>query len=103
VLAPQTSLQDLGELARLARVFISSDTGPLHLAAAIGTPCIGLFGPVAGSRNGPYGGRHVCVEPPAALRPAWDDRKTDTLAMAGIEVDAVLAATQSLLSRAQAA
>jgi lipopolysaccharide heptosyltransferase I len=103
VLAPQTSLQDLGELARLARVFISSDTGPLHLAAAVGTPCIGLFGPVAGSRNGPYGRQHVCVEPPAALRPAWSDRKADTLAMAGIEVDAVLAATQSLLSRAQAA
>lgn len=103
VLAPQTSLQDLGELARLAQVFISSDTGPLHLAAAVGTPCIGLFGPVAGSRNGPYGRGNVCVEPPAALRPAWSDRKDDALAMGGIEVDAVLAATQSLLSRAQAA
>jgi hypothetical protein len=43
------------------------------------------------------------VEPPAALRPAWDDRKTDTLAMAGIEVDAVLAATKNLLARSQAA
>jgi hypothetical protein len=43
------------------------------------------------------------VEPPAALRPAWDDRKTDTLAMAGIEVDDVVAAATSLLARAQAA
>jgi len=103
ILAPATSLQDLGELARLARVFISSDTGPLHLAAAVGTPCVGLFGPVPAARNGPYGRQHVCIEPPAALRPAWRDRKTDTAAMNGIEVDAVLAATRTLLARQHAA
>ena len=103
ILAPQTTLQDLGELARLARVFISSDTGPLHLATAVGTPCVGLFGPVPGSRNGPYGPQHACVEPAAPLRPAWEDRKTDMLSMHGIEVDAVLAATQNLLARSQAA
>lgn len=103
ILAPQTSLQDLGELTRLARLFISGDTGPLHLAAAVGTPCVGLFGPVPGSRNGPYGRHHVCVEPPASQRPSWDNRKTDTVAMSGIEVDAVLAATESLLCRARAA
>lgn len=103
ILAPQTTLQDLGELARLARVFLSGDTGPLHLAAAVGTPCVGLFGPVPGSRNGPYGRQHVCVEPSAALRPAWGDRKTDMLSMLGIEVDAVLAGTLTLLARSQAA
>jgi hypothetical protein len=43
------------------------------------------------------------VEPPASQRPAWDNRKTDTVAMSGIEVDAVLAATESLLCRARAA
>lgn len=103
ILAPPTSLQDLGELARLGRLFISGDTGPLHLAAAVGTPCIGLFGPVPGSRNGPYGRQHVCVEPPPALRPAWDDRKTDTLSMHGIEVDAVLTAAAAVSARARAA
>lgn len=103
IVAPATSLQDLGELCRLARLFISADTGPLHLAAAVGTPCVGLFGPVPGSRNGPYGPQHICVEPPAALRPRWDDRKTDTAAMGGIDVDRVVAAAESLLSRAQAA
>jgi hypothetical protein len=103
ILAPPTTLQDLGELSRLARVFVSGDTGPLHLAAAVGTPCVGLFGPVPGSRNGPYGPQHACVEPAAPLRPAWDDRKTDMLSMQGIEVDAVLAATTNLLARSQAA
>ena len=103
LMAPQTTLQDLGELARLASVFISGDTGPLHLAAAVGTPCVGLFGPVPGSRNGPYGRGHACVEPPALLRPAWGDRKTDTLSMQGIEIADVLAATHTLLARSQAA
>jgi heptosyltransferase I len=102
ILAPQTSLTDLGELCRLARVFISSDTGPLHLAAAVGTPCVGLFGPVPAKRNGPYGSIHQTVEPPVSLRPAWEQRKTDTVAMGGIEVDRVVASVAALLSRAAA-
>ncbi len=100
VMAPQTSLQDLAELCRLSAVFISSDTGPLHLAAAVGTPCVGLFGPVPASRNGPYGAGHVCVEPALELRPAWNNRKRDTLAMAGIGVEEVVAAVGPLLARA---
>ena len=103
VVAADTSLQDLGELFRLSRLVISADTGPLHLAAAVGTPCVGLFGPVPAARNGPYGPEHVCVEPPDAVRPSWDDRKTDTQAMAAIEVDAVVAATEQLLARSRAA
>jgi len=103
IVAPPTSLQDLGTLARLARLFVSGDTGPLHLAAAVGTPCVGLFGPVPAERNGPYGAGHAAVEPPATLRPEWRDRKTDTLAMAGIDVDRVLAACDRLLRRADAA
>ncbi|MFM7206997.1 MAG: glycosyltransferase family 9 protein [Planctomycetaceae bacterium] len=103
VLAPQTTLQDLGELARLARVFISGDTGPLHLAAAVGTPCVGIFGPVPASRNGPYGRGHACAEPVPELRPAWNNRKTDTLSIQAVQVDDVLAAAGNLLARSQAA
>jgi lipopolysaccharide heptosyltransferase I len=101
VVAPPTSLQDLGSLCRLARLFISGDTGPLHLAAAVGTPCVGLFGPVPAYRNGPYGQIHATVEPPAALRPTWENRKTDTLAMTGIEVDRVVAACEHLAFHGQ--
>ncbi len=101
--APATSLQDLGELCRLARAFVSGDTGPLHLAAAVGTPCVGLFGPIAASRNGPYGGGHVCVEPPPEMRPPWHERKTDMAAMRAIAVDRVVAATETALARSRAA
>jgi heptosyltransferase-1 len=103
VAAPATSLQDLGELCRLSRVFVSGDTGPLHLAAAVGAPCVGLFGPVPASRNGPYGRGHVCVEPPADARPPWDERKTDMAAMRAIDVDLVVAATETAIARSQAA
>lgn len=102
-LAPPTSLQDLGELCRQADLFISGDTGPLHLAAAVGTRCIGLFGPVPATRNGPYGRQHVTVEPPPDVRPRWEDRKTDTQAMAAISVEAVLAAVGTAIDRASAA
>jgi len=103
VVAPPTTLQDLGVLSRLSRLFLSGDTGPLHLAAAVGTPCVGLFGPVPADRNGPYGSIHTTVEPAAGLRPRWEDRKTDALAMAGIDIDRVVAACERLLARAQAA
>lgn len=101
--APPTTLQDLGELCRLARMVISSDTGPLHLAAAVGTPCVGLFGPVPAKRNGPYGPGHRVVEPAVSLRPAWADRKTDRVAMDAIDVDSVVAAASAVLARSAAA
>ena len=102
-LAPATSLQDLGELCRKARLFVSGDTGPLHLAAAVGTPCVGLFGPVPARRNGPYGIEHVVVEPSSSARPCWKDRKTDTESMASISVDQVVTAVESTLDRSNVA
>jgi lipopolysaccharide heptosyltransferase I len=62
-LAPPTSLTELAALARRASLFVASDTGPLHIAAAVGTPCVGLYGPMSGQRNGPYGPRHVILQP----------------------------------------
>ena len=69
-----------------------------HLAAAVGTPCVGLFGPVPATRNGPWGAGHVTVEPPAGARPPWHERKTDTRSMAAIDVAAVVSAAATLLS-----
>jgi lipopolysaccharide heptosyltransferase I len=53
--APSTQLEDVLALAREARLFVSGDTGPMHLAAAVGTPVVGLFGPTSPTRNGPWG------------------------------------------------
>ena len=58
---------------------IGSDTGPLHLAAALGTRVIGLYGPTNPARNGPYGQIANCVE-----------TFTTTKSMSDIMVDAVM-------------
>lgn len=60
-LAPATSLLVLTALMRRARLFIGSDTGPLHLAAAVGTPCVGMYGPTRPEVCGPYGTGHIVL------------------------------------------
>jgi lipopolysaccharide heptosyltransferase I len=57
ILAPATDLDELTALLRRSALLVGSDTGPLHLAAALGTPCLGLYGPTPARRNRPYG-RH---------------------------------------------
>lgn len=54
-LAPPTDLRELAFLLQHARVVVGGDTGPLHLAAALGTKVVGLYGPTDPRRNGPYG------------------------------------------------
>ncbi|MEN6406542.1 MAG: glycosyltransferase family 9 protein [Thermoguttaceae bacterium] len=61
-LAPKTTLSELAALARRARLFLGSDTGPLHLAAAVGTPCVGLYGPWPKDIHGPYGPQHIALQ-----------------------------------------
>jgi len=54
IVAPKTSLTDLVALARHASLMISGDTGPLHIAAALGVPVVAVFGPTDPERNGPW-------------------------------------------------
>lgn len=54
VRAPETALGDLLALSSRAAVMVSGDTGPVHLAAAMGTPIVGLYGPTWPERNGPW-------------------------------------------------
>jgi ADP-heptose:LPS heptosyltransferase len=52
--APPTGLHDLLALSRAASLMVSGDTGPLHIAAAVGTPIVSIFGPTDPNRNGPW-------------------------------------------------
>jgi len=54
-LAPPTDLPALVALLRRASAVVGADTGPLHVAAALGVPSVGLYGPTLIERNGPYG------------------------------------------------
>ncbi len=96
VVAPKTSLTELAELARLSKLFLASDTGPLHIAAAIGAPCIGLFGPTWGDEAGPYGAANISLQSPKLPGPR-SMRKGDNSAMLAIEVDEVCRACSRIL------
>jgi lipopolysaccharide heptosyltransferase I len=56
-----TTLLELVELSRRARLMVAADTGPLHLACAAGVPVVGIFGPTDPARNGPWSPRDVTV------------------------------------------
>lgn len=84
LLAPATDLAALTAVLRRASVVVGGDTGPLHVAAALGVPCVGLYGPTDPARNGPYGVGH------RALRSA-DGR------MSSLAPDGVLSAVGALL------
>ncbi len=55
------TVSQLIELTRRAELFIGGDTGPMHLAAALGVPVVGLFGPTNPQRNGPWGTRNIVL------------------------------------------
>jgi heptosyltransferase-1 len=60
-LAGATSLAQLAGILRQARIAVTTDTGAMHLAAALGTPVTALFGPTAPWRTGPFGDGHQVV------------------------------------------
>jgi heptosyltransferase-1 len=61
-LCGKTGLKDLIALFRRLRVVITNDSGPMHLAAALGTPVVAVFGPTDPARTGPYGPGHVVLQ-----------------------------------------
>ncbi|MGE3316127.1 MAG: glycosyltransferase family 9 protein [Planctomycetaceae bacterium] len=60
-LAGKTSLKQLAALLASVNVVLTNDSGPMHLAAAVGTPVVGLFTCTSPVRSGPPGTQHQCV------------------------------------------
>lgn len=61
LIPPPTTLPQLGALFRRCAFVVSNDSGPMHIAAAVGTPVLGIYGPTNPSLQGPYGSGHVVV------------------------------------------
>jgi heptosyltransferase I len=62
------SVEQLIAITRRVKLAIAGDTGPLHLACALGRPVVGIYGPTDPSRNGPYGTRFKVLRSPESRR-----------------------------------
>lgn len=93
---PTTVVQFIS-LARRARLFIGGDTGPLHLAAAVGAPVVGIYGPTDPARNGPFAADDIALSNCGPIN--HTRRESSPAYLAGISVEAVVAAAEKRLKR----
>lgn len=99
VLAPPTTLPELASVLRRARMFVGSDTGPLHIAAAGGTPCVGLHGTTRPADSGAYGAHHIHVQKRYQEGSSRERRRANNDAMLEIDVESVVAGCEQLLTQ----
>jgi 3-deoxy-D-manno-octulosonic-acid transferase/heptosyltransferase-1 len=95
--AGKTTLTELAALYEKAALVISTDTGPMHLAAAVGTPVVALFGPTAPWRTGPYGTGHQIITAELECSPCFKRRCETTDCMYQISVKQVMAAVKKII------
>ena len=98
--APQTTLADLLALCSRASLMVSGDTGPVHIAAALGTPIVGLYGPTWPERNGPWHPSDVVVSRATTCECHHKRRchRAGTMCINEISVDEVFTAVTQRLS-----
>jgi heptosyltransferase-1 len=99
IVSPKTTIADLVALARRAALMVSGDTGPTHIAAALGTPIVGIYGPTRPARNGPMSPLDVTVSRDASCQCHHLRRcKLDRMCLLDIEVAEVLDACERRLA-----
>lgn len=96
-LAGKTTLKELAGLFAEADLVLSTDTGPMHLAAATGTRLVALFGPTAPWRTGPYGKGHVVIRRKLSCSPCFRKECETIECMRTITVEEVMAAIEGKL------
>ncbi len=90
------SVSELIALMRRAQLFLGGDTGPMHLAAALGVPVVTIFGPTDPARNGPFGTRNVVLRS-AASQTSYAHRAQVDPGLLAITAEEVVAAARRLL------
>ncbi|MFW6113199.1 MAG: lipopolysaccharide heptosyltransferase II [Thermodesulfobacteriota bacterium] len=100
-LAGRTTLPELAALLKKAEVAVTTDTGPMHLAAALGTPVAALFGPTAPWRTGPFGEGHEVVRLELDCSPCFQRRCPEPRCLLELPVSQARAAVEKILVRRQ--
>ncbi len=97
-LAGRTGLKELAYLYSGCSVLICTDTGPMHIAAAMGCRVVALFGPTSPLRTGPYGNGHMIIRSGIDCSPCFKKECGNTKCMEDITVDAVFDSVRSIIA-----
>jgi lipopolysaccharide heptosyltransferase I len=98
--APETTIADVVTLARASKLMVSGDTGPAHIASAVGTPIVGIYGPTRPERNGPVRHDDLSVSRAAVCHCHHLRRcRLPRMCLLDIEVAEVVAAIDRRVSR----
>lgn len=98
-LGGRTSLSELAYLYKKARFVITTDSGPMHLAAAVGTSVIALFGPTDPARTGPYGKGHTIIRADLPCSPCFLKKCPTKICMKEISPEQVFAVVKNKLTK----
>jgi len=93
----QTTLPELACIYQDALAVITTDSGPMHLAAAVGTPVIALFGPTDPARTGPYGANHMIIRAGLSCSPCFLKKCPTRQCMEDITPEQVLEAVEKIV------
>jgi heptosyltransferase-1 len=96
-LGGRTTLRELASIYRRAALLVTTDSGPMHLAAAVNTPVVALFGPTDPVRTGPYGSGHRVIRKGLPCMPCFRKRCETKRCMKEIGVEEVFADVKELL------
>jgi heptosyltransferase-1 len=88
-LGGHTSLRELACLYRRSSLLITTDSGPMHVATAMGTPVVALFGPTDPLRTGPYGKGHTVIRKELSCSPCFLKKCEAKTCMNDVRVDEV--------------
>jgi lipopolysaccharide heptosyltransferase I len=101
LILPETSIADLLGLARGAAIMVSGDTGPTHIAAALGVPIVGIYGPTRPERNGPWRPEDETISRASVCQcHHYRQCRAERMCLLDVEVAEVLAAVDRRLSAA---
>lgn len=97
----RTSIRELMAVTQRCRLYVTNDTGPMHVAAAFGVPVVAVFGPTDWRTTAPFGTGHAVVRHPVDCAPCLlRECPIDHRCMTGVTVDQVVEAAQQLLTPA---
>ncbi len=97
-LGEKTSLMELACLLKKALMVITTDSGPMHLACAVGTPVVALFGPTDPKRTGPYGEGHMVIRDNLSCSPCFLKKCKTTQCMKNITTEQVYSVVESKIT-----